>query len=367
MLGRIKGRLFGRKNRRSTKNGRPVARSLRFEACEGRVMMAVHAFSTAINTEPLQTVEPSAGVPAAVAVVNGDLYINAAQPAYTYTPPNDVARVDLVNGQYKVTQNGLITTIPASDVYGGDVIYTGYSGNDTFYNYTDLRLTGYGMGGNDSLYGSSGNDTLYGGEGDDLLYGGTGSDSLIGDGGNDLIQAGYDYSYNYVDAGSGNDTVYGGWGTDKIFGGSGYDLLYGDAGNDSLYGGDHNDTLYGGLGDDYLQGNAANDYLFGDAGNDTLFGNSGDDWLFGGDDNDDLNGDIGRDHLYGEYGDDDLDGGYDGEYDDVYGGAGNDRFRRDPLRAPWWNPVYHFGHYTSPSSAGYNQIHDLEVGEEIYG
>lgn len=72
-------------------------------------------------------------------------------------------------------------------------------------------------------------------------------------------------------------------GKDKLYGGDGRDILYGHNGNDLLDGGNHADTLIGGSG---------NDKLFGGVGNDVLHA-GGNDW---------------------------------GEYDELTGGSGYDRF-----------------------------------------
>ncbi len=102
-------------------------------------------------------------------------------------------------------------------------------------------------------------------------------------------------------------------------------------------------TAFGGDGNDVLFGGTANDRLFGDSeitniwfgGDDELHGGAGDDELYGG-------GMF--DHLFGGDGDDLLDGGYDGSHDQLWGGAGADRFRSDYTSgwsSPWtWSPPY---------------------------
>jgi Ca2+-binding RTX toxin-like protein len=117
-----------------------------------------------------------------------------------------------------------------------------------------------------------------------------------------------DQGDDHLVGGSFADVLNGGAGDDWLEGSAGGDLLNGGDGNDSLYGGDGNDLLYGGLGDDLLFGGLGNDHLDAGAGNDILMGDDGSDRLFGGD------------------GNDRLDGGFDGDTDELNGGAGLDTF-----------------------------------------
>lgn len=123
----------------------------------------------------------------------------------------------------------------------------------------------------DFFKGNYKNRVLSGGDSADTIYGKGGSDILYGNGGNDIL---------YGDAGGTVDLLAG---NDKLYGGDGNDILYGFNGNDLLDGGNHSDTLIGGSG---------NDKLFGGAGNDVLNA-GGNDW---------------------------------GEYDELTGGSGFDRF-----------------------------------------
>ena len=86
------------------------------------------------------------------------------------------------------------------------------------------RLTISGFGGDDSIVNATDlPSTIHGGDGKDTIWGGIGTDSIRGQGGNDSLR-----------------------------GGDGDDLLVGDTGNDTLLGGDGTDTLTGGQGDDEL-------------------------------------------------------------------------------------------------------------------
>jgi Ca2+-binding RTX toxin-like protein len=153
------------------------------------------------------------------------------------------------------------------DVTGGDVIFFGLNGDDYFENATNLRTRasgGYGI------------DCLYGGSNDDVLMGNHDMDVLCGRGGNDRIEAGDDYTINYLYGGDGDDYLFGARVTDYIFGGNGMDVIYGRSGND------------------YLYGNAGNDFLYGEAGNDQLDG--GDDGVV-----DYLNWGVGADRFQREW------------------------------------------------------------------
>jgi Ca2+-binding RTX toxin-like protein len=87
-----------------------------------------------------------------------------------------------------------------------------------------------------------------------------------------LLDAGNDFSYNYLAGGKGNDELYGGWGRDYMVGGSGNDILFGNTGNDYLDGGSGFDRLFGEDGDDELIGGVdqTSDEMWGGAGKDTF-------------------------------------------------------------------------------------------------
>ncbi len=251
----------------------------------------------------------------------------------------------------------------ADDLRGG-------AGDDSLYGGDDADDLDGGDD-NDVLDGGAGDDVLNGGAGQDYLSGGDGYDVMLGGRGRDTItitagtggegRGGRDY----VDGGGGSDTL-GFWesggvvdlraGTARM-GGATWQFLsienveagddstvYGDArgnaiavgansiawgfdGDDRLtsYGG----TLRGGAGDDHLRGGFETERLFGDGGRDRIEGADDRDLLFGGAGDDKLFGDFGgfdsgRDVLFGGAGDDLLAG--NGKSDQLYGGAGRDRF-----------------------------------------
>lgn len=176
--------------------------------------------------------------PAPVVNADGDLYIRGTQL-------NDIVRVGDYfdrNGTpfYHIREQTLVDGrwqqsnfyIPRSQVTGGDIIFRGYAGDDTFAYYTQsieiLRVIAYGGDGNDTLQGNAMNDRMFGEGGIDKLYGYNGDDRLSGGLGNDRLDGGY-----------GNDALYGDDGRDQLLGGAGRDLI--DGGNDNWV-----DILYGG-------------------------------------------------------------------------------------------------------------------------
>jgi Ca2+-binding RTX toxin-like protein len=231
--------------------------------------------------------------------------------------------------------------------------FDGTSGNDTLPGGVDPDEL-YGYDGNDSLNGGAGNDILNGGAGVDSLSGGAGDDTYdvddIGDlvfealgGGTDLVIArsnfylpanienlrlatgaggifgvGNDLN-NIIEGNEGNNLLLGGADGDVIGGFGGNDLIYGETGNDRMNGGFGIDYMYGGTGDDTLAGAQNADALYGEDGNDLLIGGDNDfstDILVGGNGNDTLDGDSSISELELLFGD----------YDLLYGGAGNDAF-----------------------------------------
>jgi Ca2+-binding RTX toxin-like protein len=143
-------------------------------------------------------------------IYNGDLYIVGTNGA-------DTVNVSYQGEYIKVVENGVTRWFYADNVWGGEIRFWGYAGNDFFNSdISDLNVIAYGMDGNDILFGDAG---------DDILVGGNGLDTLLGF--------------------SGDDDLYGGWG---------YDWLYGMNGNDLLHGGDD-------LSPDYMNGGAGYDYF----------------------------------------------------------------------------------------------------------
>ncbi|MCU0894246.1 MAG: hypothetical protein MUD06_07960 [Rhodospirillales bacterium] len=154
-------------------------------------------------------------------------------------------------GQFHGTGNDLPNVMSVDEIpaYVGDLSYVfdGKGGNDT--------ISGFALGGDDTILGGGGNDTLYG------------------------RAAGNSDGY-YSDA----DTIRGGTGNDRIYGGSGKtdswdsdDTLHGEDGNDRMWGSFGNDLMSGGRGSDQLRGQAGNDILAGGEGADRLYGGGGSD------------------------------------------------------------------------------------------
>ncbi|MGH8238117.1 MAG: Ig-like domain-containing protein, partial [Steroidobacteraceae bacterium] len=154
-------------------------------------------------------------------------------------------------------------------------------------------------------------------------------DYFYGTAGNDTItgQAGRNLIYGQggndtLTGANANDDIDGGDGADNLFGQGGTDTLLGGLGDDVLDGGSGVDTLRGGDGVDTLRGQDGADQLFGDAGNDLLEGGLLNDQLDGGADNDRLEGGDGADTLTGGTGDDTLIGGAGADH--FLGGSGVD-------------------------------------------
>ncbi len=232
-----------------------------------------------------------------------------------------------------------------------ELIFLGDSGDDNFYNKTDVRTRVYGDSGDDKLRGGIGDDILEGGADNDILEGGggrdiykfrgkhLGTDTIVDDDvsqsdtldfselevelrkldlsivdeqavapGNlslilhshnsieDVIGSPYD---DFIAGNSRDNTLVGGAGNDLLIGREGNDTLDGGSANDALIGGSEDDILLGRIGNDTLEGQDGNDLLRGEAGEDYLHGGLGTDALFGGADDDELRGGLGEDELDG--------------------------------------------------------------------
>jgi cyclophilin family peptidyl-prolyl cis-trans isomerase len=203
----------------------------------------------------------------------------------------------------------------------GDDTLTGTAGND----YID------GLGGSDAMHGLGGDDTYYVDRQGDLVY------EFPNDGNDTVIASTGYYLYPYVEnltlaasagdafgvgnaqdnsitGNEGANTLLGAEGRDTIHAGGGIDIVYGQDGNDQLYGEAGNDFLAGGDGNDVIDGGAGGDSVYGEGGNDVLVGGNSFEFdiLVGGDGNDVLRGDSGM-----------------GDYDYLYGNAGDDSFYVD--------------------------------------
>lgn len=253
----------------------------------------------------------------------------ADDPALTGTAGNDV--ICGLGGNDTIDGGGGNDTIAGGDgndiVTGGpglDEIYGGL-GNDEISGGPNTDLI-YGEDGDDKISGDDGSDTsisnppnagLFGGSGEDSITGGGGNDLLTGDDGIDILQG--SGGLDRLDGGNDVDDLFGGPDNDKLVGGAAKDVLRGDAGNDELFGGAQNDVLRGGTGGDRLRGEEGDDKVSGEGGADTVTGAAGDDELVGGGGSDDMIGDAGADTFMAK----------DGTRDDLVGGAGRDKARKD--------------------------------------
>jgi Ca2+-binding RTX toxin-like protein len=188
-----------------------------------------------------------------------------------------------------------------------------------------------GGGGVDKLYGGLGNDTYYTDQQGDLVFenAGEGTDTIVSTanfylyaniedltlaaGAGNIFGVGNELA-NTLTGNEGNNTLLAGGDADVVHAGAGVDIVYGEAGDDLLYGDAGNDFLAGGIGNDTIDGGAGGDSVYGEAGNDILYGGSTFEFdiLVGGDGNDVLHGDSGL-----------------GDYDYLYGNAGDDAFYVD--------------------------------------
>ncbi|MEL6384006.1 MAG: calcium-binding protein, partial [Cyanobacteria bacterium J06626_18] len=196
--------------------------------------------------------------------------------------------------------------------------------NVTYDTFTESQLVPDTADIQSSASGTDQDDTLIGTDINGLLSGKAGDDEIDTAGGDDIAFGG-----------PGDDLIAGGLGNDVIRGGLGNDTLRGDlnnrspqsnidGGDDTIFGGDGNDRIGGKSGNDTLSGEQGDDTIFGDAGNDSLSGGSGDDELIGGAGDDQLTGDQGDDVLTGVDPDSKTPG--IGEFDQMTGGLGSDRF-----------------------------------------
>ena len=221
--------------RRHPKKTSKLARPLRFEALEGRQLLAANL--TATLSGGVLKVE---GTEAADTIVlrqrNGAISI-------------DNIRIKYGSALYSSISQSLVNSIEVYALGGNDKVY---GNSDSVVGYQAIVKPM-------KLYGGEGNDLLIGGNGADSIYGYNGADTVYGGPGNDTLDLWY-----------GNDTGYGGNGNDIVYGSYGDDWLYGEAGADKLYGYDGSDKLYGGSGNDYLKGGRGGDRLEGGSGTDTF-------------------------------------------------------------------------------------------------
>ena len=79
-----------------------------------------------------------------VTLANGDIHVSSTQGS-------DTVVIRQSGGSYSVERSGVTTLIPAGSVTGGDVVFNGYGGADTFVNLTSLRSDVNGGAGDDVL------------------------------------------------------------------------------------------------------------------------------------------------------------------------------------------------------------------------
>jgi cyclophilin family peptidyl-prolyl cis-trans isomerase len=243
----------------------------------------------------------------------------SAVDSFTYTLANGSLVYGTATASFTVSGSGgggpTILGTPNDDTL------TGTAGNDVID----------GLAGSDSMRGLAGDDTYYVDRQGDLVYElpSQGIDTVIASSGyylypyiENLTLASYAGNAfgvgndldNIITGNAANNSLLGGSGNDTIHGGGGIDIIYGESGADLLYGDAGNDFLAGGTGDDTIDGGAGGDSVYGEDGNDTLTGGATFEFdiLSGGNGNDVLHGDSGQ-----------------GDYDYLYGNAGDDSFYVD--------------------------------------
>jgi Ca2+-binding RTX toxin-like protein len=255
----------------------------------------------------------------------------ADDPALNGTPGNDVicglGGNDTIDGGLG---NDIIVGGDGNDIVTGaaglDEMFGG-AGNDDLGGGPGTDLI-YGEDGDDEISGDDGSDTsisnppnggLFGGPGEDSINGGSGNDRLDGDDDIDILKGGA--GIDRLDGGLAVDDLFGGDENDKLMGGAANDVLRGEGGNDELLGGTQNDVLRAGPGSDRARGEDGNDKVAGEGGDDSVSGGSGDDELNGGGGPDDMAGDAGDDTFLAK----------DGTRDELRGGPGRDRARKDRI------------------------------------
>ncbi|WP_106513519.1 calcium-binding protein [Allosphingosinicella deserti] len=297
--------------------------------------------------------------------------------------------------------------------FGGDAY--GSSGDDELHGADFSNFSGpitnrlFGEAGNDLLFGGnanayavvrnemdggSGNDTLQGGgrttayaNVTNVMHGGAGEDRILGadgatnqafgDAGSDVITGGNTYggtgspfdAVNDLHGGAGDDTITGGGGNGRS---TATNTINGDAGNDTLTGGSADpfnsvsNTILGGAGNDLIKGGSAS----GPAGvTNDLDGGAGNDRLVGGDSDDvatvrnTLHGGAGNDVLVAGSNGGELFSPSAGNFDDLWGGAGNDTFVFRPFNHH--DTIHDFAHGKDlidlTAFTQYDELSDLNI------
>jgi Ca2+-binding RTX toxin-like protein len=239
-------------------------------------------------------------------------------------------------------------------------IFGGSNNGTTFQNIESVEFTTGSGNDNINVSALTGFGTIIdSGAGDDTIVGGLTSTytTYNGGDGNDSITGGNGY-FNFFSGGAGNDTLIGGSGNDSFDPGTGADSINGGSGsgqdnlaintstetvatninyttvtNGTITGGSHDGTTFQnievvnittGSGNDYINISAADASFYigvaGGAGNDTIvasltgdynnyYGGDGNDVIYGGNSSNLFSGDAGNDTLTGGGGGDNLAGG----------------------------------------------------------
>jgi Ca2+-binding RTX toxin-like protein len=254
--------------------------------------------------------------------------------------------------------------------------------------------SGYSAVVRNELDGGSGDDTLRGGGRStifssvtNVLHGGAGGDHIVGadgvynqafgDAGDDVITGGSTYGATGSPFDAEND-LHGGSGDDIITGGNGSgrsnatNTIFGDAGNDTLTGGTADpfngvsNTIMGGAGNDLVTGGNATgpsstiNNLDGGAGNDRLVGGDSDDVATV---RNTLHGGAGNDVLVAGSNGRELFNPSAGNFDDLWGGAGNDTFVFRPFNLQ--DTIQDFAHGKDlidlTALTQYDELSDLNI------
>lgn len=180
---------------------KPASREVRLEveALEDRL-------APAVVTTPYAIAELSAG----------NIHIQGNKFADHITVQTTSIHVFVV--QQKGSESRVIGLWPRSAVFGGNIYFSGYDGNDSFQNKTSLKSNAWGGNGDDTMIGGSAQDFFDGEAGNDKLFGGGGRDFLFGGANNDFLDGGGSFTTGvYTQFFDGQaDFLSGGTGADKF-------------------------------------------------------------------------------------------------------------------------------------------------------
>ncbi len=313
---------------------------------------------------------------------------------------------------YASFNTGVIVNVKGQgDIVSNIEIIIG-SDYDDILNGDSVDNTISGGEGIDRISGGAGADTLNGGNGNDKIWGGSGADTIDGGSGGDTAyysgspaavtvnlttnintgghaQGDTLTNINHIVGSLFNDTLTGNEDVNYFDGGSGADAFDGKGGEDWVVyytpacctgltldmatpanskGNAKGDTftsierIVGSQFDDIITGNSDDNDLSGFVGNDTIKGGGGDDIIYGGQGKDIVHGDAGDDMIHGG-----VVGVYKGRFDEIDGGAGNDKL--SPIEGTanvkggtGTDEFYFLGRLTSQHMT----IHDYASGEKIW-